>query len=45
LKKNLIKTLEEDKLKDWMVERFSMLLQPDLSTPLNIDSNDSMYDE
>ena len=41
LKTNLIKTLEEDKLKDWMVKQFSMLLQPDF-TPLNIDSDNEM---
>ena len=42
LKKNLIRTLEEQQLKDWMAERFSILLQPDLS-PHDISniSNDS----
>lgn len=44
LKKNLIRTLNEDKLKDWMVERFSMLLQPGLSPHhemSNISNNSS----
>ena len=42
LKKKLIRTLEEQQLKDWMAERFSNLLQPDLS-PHDISniSNDS----
>lgn len=39
LKTNPIKTLEEDKLKDCMVERFSILVQPDFSAPpINSDS-------
>lgn len=42
LKTNLIKTLEEDKLKDWMVERFSILLQPDFSPEINTDSDCSL---
>lgn len=44
LRKNLIKTLQEDNLKKWMIERFSILLQPDFSPPTNTesDSNESM---
>lgn len=42
LKKNLIKTLDETKLKDWMVERFAILLQPEISPSTNIESDDDM---
>ena len=45
LKKNLIRTLEEENLKSWMVERFSMLLQPYLSAHnvSNISNDSQLY--
>lgn len=41
LKTNLIKTLNEKVLKEWMVERFAQHLQP---PPINIESDDSDND-
>lgn len=38
LKANLIKTISEKKLKDWMVEKFSIINQPDLG-PINVAAN------
>ena len=42
LKKNLIKTLDETQLKDWMIERFAILVQPEISPSINIDSDDDI---
>ena len=44
LKKNCLKTLNEKALKDWMIERFSMLSQPD-SAPTQMDNLDSSDDD
>ncbi len=44
LKRNLFKTLDEEKLKEWMIERFSIVSQPDMSpltTIIEDDSNNS----
>lgn len=41
IKRNLFKTLDEKKLKEWMVERFSIISQPGISPPTLDNSDDS----
>ena len=44
LKRNLLKTLDEERLKDWMIERFSLLSQPDMPPPVT-EEDDSDEDD